>query len=97
MALARDAGPRRNLSQGEVAVSLQELLGPLDAACEDVLVVRQPGDRLELAGELAGRAGRRVPALPFAMTCVSLESPADGIDCSSVFQPDPPPAGGPHG
>ena len=66
VALVREPGAGGDLRQGDVAVALQELLGPLDAAGEDVQGGRQPGGRLELAGELAGRAGRRVPALPFA-------------------------------
>ena len=66
LALIRESGARRDLGLGEVTVRLQELLGPLDAARDEVLVRRQAGGRLELAGELAGRAGRRVPALPFA-------------------------------
>jgi hypothetical protein len=41
-ALVREAGARRHLPRGEVAVSLQERLGPLDAAGEDVLVGGSP-------------------------------------------------------
>src|SRR5262245_2645895 len=49
LALVREAAARRDLRQREVvAVLPQELLGPLDAAGEDVLVRRQPGGRLEL-------------------------------------------------
>src|SRR5262245_45108472 len=38
LALVREAGVRGDLRQGEVASGLQELLGPLDAAGDDVLV-----------------------------------------------------------
>src|SRR5215468_2036464 len=54
LALVREAGVRGNLRQGEVASGLQELLGPLDAARNDVLVRRQPGGRLEPPREVAG-------------------------------------------
>src|SRR3981189_1569307 len=47
-ALVREAGARGDLRQRGVAASLQELLGPLDAAGDDVPVRRQPGGRLEL-------------------------------------------------
>src|SRR6516164_2908972 len=60
LALVREAGARRDLCQGEVKVLLQELLGPLDAAPEDVLVRRRPGGRLELPREVVGaKMGRR--------------------------------------
>jgi hypothetical protein len=54
LALIQEAGARGDLRQGEVASGLQELLGPLDAAGEDVLVRRQPGGQLELPGEIVG-------------------------------------------
>src|SRR5262245_4980202 len=54
LALVREAGVRGDLRQGEVASGLQELLGPLDAAGDDVLVRRQPGGPLELPGEVVG-------------------------------------------
>src|SRR5262245_48158698 len=54
LALVRESGGRRDLGQGEVTVLLQELLGPVDAAGDDVLVRRQPGGPLELAGEVTG-------------------------------------------
>src|SRR5262249_47784362 len=54
LALVREAGVRGHLRQGEVASGLQELLGPLDAAGDDVLVRRQPGGPLELPGEVVG-------------------------------------------
>src|SRR5262249_27109301 len=38
LALVREAGVRGDLRQGEVAAPLQELLGPFDAAGDDVLV-----------------------------------------------------------
>src|SRR6516165_10155708 len=52
LALVREAGARGHLRQGEAASGLQELLGPLDAAQDDVLVRRQPGGCLELSGEV---------------------------------------------
>src|SRR5215472_17637787 len=54
LALVREAGVRGDLRQGEIASGLQELLGPLDAARDDVLVRRQPGGPLELPGEVVG-------------------------------------------
>src|SRR5215475_764445 len=54
LALVREAGVRGHLRQGEVASGLQELLGPLDAARDDVLVRRQPGGPLELRDEVVG-------------------------------------------
>src|SRR5262245_30970324 len=60
LALIREAGTGGDLRQGEVAASLQELLGPLDPAGDDVLVRRQPGGRLELPREVVGaEAGDR--------------------------------------
>jgi hypothetical protein len=40
MALIREAGARGDLPQGKAGSCLQELLGPFDAAGEDVLVRR---------------------------------------------------------
>ena len=40
LALVREPDPRRDLRQGEVLGSLQEVPGPLDAPCDDVLVRR---------------------------------------------------------
>ena len=54
LALVREAGCSGDLRQGQVRPCLQELLGPLDAAQDDVLVRRQPGGRLELPGEVVG-------------------------------------------
>jgi hypothetical protein len=61
LALIREAGARRDLRQRDVTVLSQELLGPLDAADDDVLVRRQPGGRLEPACEVVGTevSGRR--------------------------------------
>jgi hypothetical protein len=59
-ALVREAGVRGDLRQGQVCSCLQKLLGPLDAAHDDVLVRRQPGGPLELPGEVVGaEAGDR--------------------------------------
>jgi hypothetical protein len=52
-ALVREAGARRDLCQGEVAFA-QELLRPLDATQDDVLVRRQSGGGLELPREVVG-------------------------------------------
>jgi hypothetical protein len=38
LALIRESSARRDLGEGEVTVSLQELLRPVDAAREDILV-----------------------------------------------------------
>jgi hypothetical protein len=46
LALVREAGAQGDLRQGEVASGLQDLLGPLDAAGEEVLVWRQSLSRL---------------------------------------------------
>src|SRR5215510_7365956 len=54
LALVTEPGVRGHLRQGEVASGLQELLGPLDAAGDDVLVRRQSGGPLELPGEVVG-------------------------------------------
>src|SRR5262249_44530889 len=60
LALIREPGVRGDLCQGEVASGLQELLGPLDAALDDVLVRRQSGGPLELRDEVVGaEAGDR--------------------------------------
>jgi len=45
LALVREAGAHRDLRQGKVIVLLEELLGPFDAAGDDVLVRRQPPSR----------------------------------------------------
>src|SRR5947209_19272560 len=54
LALVREAGERGNLRQGEIAAALQELLGPFDAADDEILVRRQPSGGLELPGEVVG-------------------------------------------
>ena len=54
LALVREPGARGDLRQREIAFGLQELLGPLDAAPDDVLVRWQSGGRLELPGEVVG-------------------------------------------
>ena len=54
--LVREASAHGDLRQGQVAAPLQELLGPFDAAGDDVLVRWQPGGRLELPGEVVGSA-----------------------------------------
>ena len=45
LALVREAGVRGDLRQGKDRSFLQEVLGPLDAAHDDVLVRRQPSAR----------------------------------------------------
>src|SRR5271157_6488119 len=58
--LVREASVHGDLRQGQVAAPLQELLGPLDAAHDDVLVRRHSGGRLELPGDVVGAGmGRR--------------------------------------
>ena len=60
LALVRETGVRGDLRQGQGAASLQELLGSLDAAGDDVLVRRQTRGRLELPSEVVGaEAGDR--------------------------------------
>src|SRR5262249_10227992 len=60
LALVREAGAAGHLRQGKVGSCLQEFLGSLDAAGDDVLVRRQPGGRLELPGEVVdAKMGRR--------------------------------------
>jgi hypothetical protein len=54
LALVREAGAQGDLRQGEIRSCLQEVLGPLDAAPDDVLVRWQSGGRLELPGEVVG-------------------------------------------
>src|SRR5262249_45365426 len=54
LALVREAGVGGHLRQGEVTALLEEVLGPLDAAGDDVLVRRQPDSRLELPREVVG-------------------------------------------
>ena len=58
LALVREAGVRGDLRQGQVVAALQELLGALDAAQDDVLVRRQPGGPLELPREVVGVPAR---------------------------------------
>jgi hypothetical protein len=45
LALVREAGAQGDLRQGQARPCFQELFGPLDAAQDDVLVRRQPGQR----------------------------------------------------
>src|SRR5262245_55890182 len=60
LALVRESGDSGDLRQREVASGLQELLGPLDPAGDDVLVRRQAGGPLELPDEVGGtEAGDR--------------------------------------
>jgi hypothetical protein len=48
LALVREPGVRGPLRQGQTRPGLQEVLGPLDAAQDHVLMGRQPGGLLEL-------------------------------------------------
>src|SRR5262245_12048498 len=67
LALVRESGGRRDLGQGGLAC-LQERLGTLDAAGDDVPVRWRPGGRLELPGEVVGaEAGDRRPTQPEAL------------------------------
>src|SRR5262252_3885937 len=54
LALVTEAGGQSDLRQGHLRPCLQELLGPLDAAGDDVLVRRQSGGPLELPDEVVG-------------------------------------------
>jgi len=54
LALVVEPGPRCDLGQGQVGYCSQEVLGPLDAARDDVLVGRQPRGRLELPSKVVG-------------------------------------------
>src|SRR5690348_11712294 len=54
VALVREAGARRDLCQGEVAILLEELLRTLDATGDDVLVRRLSRRDLELPCEVVG-------------------------------------------
>ena len=78
LALVGEPGVRGDLRQGEGAAALQELLGPLDAARDDVLVWRQPGGRLELACEVA-RAEMGHRRHLFEARC-NLETALDVVD-----------------
>jgi len=60
LALVREAGMRGDFRQGQIGSCMQEVLGPLDAAHDDVLVRRQPRGRLELSRKVVGtEAGDR--------------------------------------
>src|SRR5215475_12323806 len=85
LALVREAGVRGDLRQGAVASGLQELLGPLDAAGDDVLVRRQPGGPLELRDEVVGaEAGDRGQLLQGRATIeVLLDVLDDGAELRS--------------
>src|SRR5262245_54634773 len=52
LALIGEAGLRGHLRQGQTRSDFQELLGPLDATSDDVLVGRQPSGLLELTREV---------------------------------------------
>src|SRR5262247_2392395 len=54
VALVREAGARRNLCQGEVAILSKKLLRTLDATGDDVLVRRLSRRDLELPREVVG-------------------------------------------
>src|SRR5262249_31069963 len=72
LALVREAGVDGDLRQGGVASGLQELLGPLDAAGDDVLVRRQSGGRLELPREVVGAEVRGRGQLPKCQAAVEV-------------------------
>src|SRR5262249_13523493 len=60
LALVRETGVRGDLRQGHVRCFLEELLGPFDAAGDDILVRGQSGGPLELRDEVVGaEAGDR--------------------------------------
>ena len=74
LALVREAGGQGDLRQGQVRPCLQELLGPVDASGDDVLVRGQPGGGLELPGEVVGVETGSVNALE-ASSCSLLVLP----------------------
>ena len=68
--MVREARARGDFRQGEVALA-QELLHPLDAAGDDVLVRRQPRGGLEPPGEVVeAEVGR--PSQPAASEVAEL-------------------------
>jgi hypothetical protein len=72
---------RGDLSLAEVASSLQELPGPLDAAGDDVLVRRRPGGRLELPRQVVGaEVGDRGQLLQARAGLVFLDVLDDGAE-----------------
>jgi hypothetical protein len=90
LALVGEARVRSHLRQGQVGFCLQKLLGPLDAAQDDVLVGWQPGGRLELPSEvvdaeagdrrqlLQGRGRRRGCGSPGRRTVGASAAPGRG-------------------
>ena len=85
LALVREAGACGDLRQGQVRPCLQQLLGPLDAAEDDVLVRRQ------------SRGGFEQPHLPRRVRLPDLPGPdlqgrqpapavAEGVDALQVAQ-----------
>jgi hypothetical protein len=58
LALIRESGARRDRCQGEMTVELQDLLGPLAAASDDLPVRRHPGGRLELPRRRSRKSSR---------------------------------------
>jgi hypothetical protein len=72
LALVREAGVRCHLCQGQVGPRLQEVLGPLDAARDDVPMRRQPGGRLELPREVVDAEVRGRGQLPQAQAGVEV-------------------------
>src|SRR5262249_47478887 len=92
LALVTEAGTRRDLCQGEGTVALQEVLGSFDAAQDDVLVRRQPGGGLELAGEVVGAeaGGRRHLIQGRAGVEVFLDVLDDGAEPPPRQRPVPP-------
>src|SRR5689334_1284545 len=95
LALVREAGDSGDLRQGEGAFGLQELLGPLDAAGDDVLVRRQSGGPLELPGEVVGtEAGDRGQLLQGRTTVeMFLDVLDDGAELRSGERAGPPARG----
>src|SRR5207253_7942936 len=54
MALIRETGAEHDLGQAEPTVCPQEVLRSFNAACDHILVRRQPGGCLELPREMKG-------------------------------------------
>jgi hypothetical protein len=77
LALVREAGTGGDLRQGEVTVSLRELLRPLDAH----------GSNGRILSKSRGPIGSPRPGSCCRITCISLRGPGDRTHSSSGFQP----------
>src|SRR5262249_54105235 len=81
LALVRETSGGGDLRHGEIAIGLQEVLGPLDAAGDDVVVRRQPGGRPELPRKVVeAEMGRRRHLLQAHAGQVFLDVLGDGAE-----------------